>query len=1302
MIAFDSSEINRWADLPDAHHRFPELIRRLVLATVSNPFRIDFPSGSSVRVGGLGWGLVEVEEGNSWVPSGASAWELSCEVNRTLTGKATSDYQKRTADPSDVDIPTTTFVFATPRRWTGKRGWIRGRRDEGTWYNVRAFDADDLVAWLEQAPEVSIWFARLTGKLPASTEDILSPLNRQESLHIDTRSEFNRSVEAAVAEIKADFRNVMAHSSDLAEGDNSLTIGDPAYVELSKQIDFAAGLIDRSLIRSARAELERIKSHADAIPDDLQFRIITNLAACSLAEEDFAGASDLFEKAHHLQPSNQKGLANAALAAQMSKDWERALELASRVRELDITNSQATAVLMESYWDAGDVERLNEIVVSEDWISQDKQCALILASIRVRQSRFEDAAMLCRSLIGSDSEDASVHLALSQFLLNYAQADRNLIGYTQHWDELLREAEMEATLAVEILRSTELVVELHRALVTRACARALLGQTSQAMFDFDEVLMESPAHSDAAFNKGLFLLSEGNPSEARELLERIEDSERKMDAVAPLAEACLASGDAAEAIKLLKGKVTLDNPSLQEVHKAEILCRAEARLGGDDSIASPLEVALSLHPRNAPLLMLDAVWRNRHDDPDGAEQSLVKALQFASEAERLAGLVQLAIHHETAERFSEAADRWAEVVGDVASQSAAIPLLSCLVKSHRLREALDWARRIQETHTYPPRIAVEVEAQILQQVGDVRAAVLRYHELCSRDDATPFDHVLLAMAQFRCGDWDAATKTIHMIRVVDLRQDPRSILKLAQLKLLLGLDGYIEDAYLGRRFGMDDPEMHFGYFCLFLSREKDWREPESVASGCSVLLRDAGAERWWLILDDGEEPHGPHELNPSQEFAQRLLGRQVGDTITLRQGIEDLSYEVAAVQSKFVRAFQETAEEFSTRFPESMKLFRVRIEEDDLSKIFQTVDRRAQFVHGAEQVYREGTLPFATFCSLVGISTIEGWNAFTNNASTFIRFGAGTDEEANVFENLLPQTSGIVLDLTALLTVHELGIAEQLQSRFSHVVIPQQVIDEIQQVAFVTKINGQASAFLGKEGDGRYSWAEMPESYWVQRQEYLGSVLNLARSFAPSAAYRMLDTGDVESLVEMLTHAGVGAVYAGDDQPTDGLVLVSDDLGLSGFARFLGMNVVNTQGVLRELARSNVIATETYSSLIEKLLLLNYWYVRVSADDILRRLESSAFLTTPGIHAMLKTLEGPDCSEEAAISVGTKLITQLAGVAPHHQVDLLLSAVMATLLRGRERSFVLLKFRNAIAGALDLAPFTRDRLIRTVDLYLRI
>ncbi len=165
MIPFDASDIANWADKLDAEHRLPELIRRLILATVPMPSLLEMPSGSSVHLSG--WdGLLVVGQGNAWVPSGDSAWEFSREKNPK--SKATEDYTKRTADPKGVAVPNTTFVFVTPRRWGGKRQWVNDRRGEGPWAEVRALDADDLVAWLERAPAVAYWFAYLIGKLPTT------------------------------------------------------------------------------------------------------------------------------------------------------------------------------------------------------------------------------------------------------------------------------------------------------------------------------------------------------------------------------------------------------------------------------------------------------------------------------------------------------------------------------------------------------------------------------------------------------------------------------------------------------------------------------------------------------------------------------------------------------------------------------------------------------------------------------------------------------------------------------------------------------------------------------------------------------------------------------------------------------------------------------------------------------------------------------------------------------------------------------------------------------------------------------
>ena len=139
-----------------------------------------------------------------------------------------------------------------------------------------------------------------------------------------------------------------------------------------------------------------------------------------------------------------------------------------------------------------------------------------------------------------------------------------------------------------------------------------------------------------------------------------------------------------------------------------------------------------------------------------------------------------------------------------------------------------------------------------------------------------------------------------------------------------------------------------------------------------------------------------------------------------------------------------------------------------------------------------------------------------------------------------------------------------------------------------------------------------------------------------------------------------------------------------------------------ELHRSNVITGEAYSAWVERLALLNYRFVRVRVEDIIRRLEVNGYVTSNGTRAMLKTLEGPDCSEDSAVAVGAQVIAALALTTPRAQMELILSLMIATLRRGREASMVLFRFRDAIRSRLVLAPTLRDQVLQTLDLYIQI
>jgi hypothetical protein len=63
-------------------------------------------------------------------------------------------------------------VFVTARRWTAKKKWLREKRGANDWKEIRAYDADDLEQWLEQAPAVALWFAETLGMRGPGVESL--------------------------------------------------------------------------------------------------------------------------------------------------------------------------------------------------------------------------------------------------------------------------------------------------------------------------------------------------------------------------------------------------------------------------------------------------------------------------------------------------------------------------------------------------------------------------------------------------------------------------------------------------------------------------------------------------------------------------------------------------------------------------------------------------------------------------------------------------------------------------------------------------------------------------------------------------------------------------------------------------------------------------------------------------------------------------------------------------------------------------------------------------------------------------
>jgi DNA-binding transcriptional regulator YiaG len=165
----NADDLATWSHF-DRVANLPALLSKLIRATHGAAVDLHFPSDENVLRSG--WdGTTRADQASLYVPEGWAGWEIGTQ-REDIKGKATDDYEKRTAKPGVIVPATSTFIFVTPRHWSEKDEWAEARRKEGVWRNARVYDGTDLVHWIELHPAVGLWLAKHLGKRPSGMREL--------------------------------------------------------------------------------------------------------------------------------------------------------------------------------------------------------------------------------------------------------------------------------------------------------------------------------------------------------------------------------------------------------------------------------------------------------------------------------------------------------------------------------------------------------------------------------------------------------------------------------------------------------------------------------------------------------------------------------------------------------------------------------------------------------------------------------------------------------------------------------------------------------------------------------------------------------------------------------------------------------------------------------------------------------------------------------------------------------------------------------------------------------------------------
>jgi hypothetical protein len=322
-------DLSTWGSTREGQQELPELIGRLILATVGPGARLRFPAGDSVQF--AGWdGVCEIQVGTGNVPDGVSVWEFGAQ-RLGIRKKADDDYRKRSAGPTTVERSETTFIFVTPQRWSPKDGWSQKKRPEGIWKQVLAIDGDDLVHWLDLCPGVAKWLSLRTGK---RTEDLR-----------DIEQVFDEWSLATAPPLSADL--LLADRDEQATKVRRWLTGPPSIISIQAEatnegIAFLRAVIDPlPLAHRTYWESRLVVAGSDGAARNLQG--LSSKLAIVMEGGDEGLAASLVNNGHHVFVARGSEVGASRGIPRLARPWRSTIQLALAGMGVDRHKAQIVA-----------------------------------------------------------------------------------------------------------------------------------------------------------------------------------------------------------------------------------------------------------------------------------------------------------------------------------------------------------------------------------------------------------------------------------------------------------------------------------------------------------------------------------------------------------------------------------------------------------------------------------------------------------------------------------------------------------------------------------------------------------------------------------------------------------------------------------------------------------------------------------------------------------------------------------------------------------------------------------------------
>ena len=422
-------------------------------------------------------------------------------------------------------------------------------------------------------------------------------------------------------------------------------------------------------------------------------------------------------------------------------------------------------------------------------------------------------------------------------------------------------------------------------------------------------------------------------------------------------------------------------------------------------------------------------------------------------------------------------------------------LLVAYFENGKNRLAIELAKNLLKK--FPQKIeAVNILFLIYESLGNKKTAIQYYEDFLEKNPDNDFIKIELALAYIRSENIPKAKKllegafNLNQLSTEQINRLSFSYMKTGSVKKAL------ETQYQCIKRNPKDLESQKAYFSfitfhrnLHKAQGQDQASdmlksvesksdtsvlhPKKVDIDCYVQIKDVESlDETDLIIEETAEIY-----TPNHELSKVLLGKKKDEIILFR----DKKYQILKIQSKYIYKYQEILKETEKRFPSKNPIKSVpvpiNVDTEKLSQIFKkfapNMSKQYENLDKLFELYNKGKATIGLMAKMLGKHPIEVIGALISSKKYKLISAVPVWDNYQKTAEILENKTDILIDLSALIVIHQLEIEKYIEKSKFSLYICQSTLDSLKEYIEKTNLHskdGLLTVGFDEEGDLRKSF----------------------------------------------------------------------------------------------------------------------------------------------------------------------------------------------------------------------------------------